>query len=155
MKLIIVAAVAENLVIGKGGRLPWHVSDDLKRFKELTTGYTILMGRKTFDSLGRLLPDRRHVVLSSKPIEGVETFKTIEDALAACRNDKKVFVIGGGQIYRQLLDKADALYLTLIDEEIDGDTLFPPYKDLLKSSFKEVKRERREGFQFVDYERVS
>lgn len=154
MKIALIAAVAANRVIGRGGALPWTLGEDLKRFKRLTTGHAILMGRKTFESLGRLLPNRRHLVVSSRPLPGVESFPDPESALRAAAGQERIFVIGGGQIYSYFLSRADELYLTLLDGPADGDTLFPPYEELLKSSFRLVHEERHEGFRFLDYVRI-
>lgn len=154
MKIALIAAVAANRVIGRGGTLPWKISEDLKRFKRLTTGHAILMGRTTFESLGRLLPDRRHLVVSSRAIAGVETFPDPDAALQAAAGDERVFVIGGGQIYAYFLPRADEIYLTLLDDPAEGDTLFPPYEELLKSSFRLVREESHKGFRFLDYVRI-
>ena len=155
MKLILIAAVNAKRVIGIGGKLPWHISDDLKRFKLLTTGHTVLMGRKTFESIGKPLPNRRNVVLASQPINGVETFASLGAALDALRTEEKVFVIGGGQIYAATLARADELLLTIVDNAADGDTFFPPYEDLLSSQFTLVFEERHDGYTFNDYQRIS
>jgi dihydrofolate reductase len=153
VRLALIAALAQNRAIGRNGRLPWHISDDLKRFKRLTTGHAVLMGRRTWESLGRPLPNRRNIVLSSSPLPGVESYRSIEDALAALAGEEKVFVIGGGEVYAQLLEHADELYLTLVREEIEGDTFFPPYEHLISTVFAEILREQHEGFEFVDYVR--
>lgn len=154
MKLIIIAALSRNRVIGKDGRLPWHISEDLQRFKRLTTGHTVLMGRKTYESLGKPLPLRRNVVLTSHTIPDVETYPTLAQALQALEKEEKVFVIGGGEIFAQLLDHADELHLTLIDKEVEGDTFFPPYKHLIGTRYRLVSREEHEGFAFEDYVKV-
>ena len=154
MKLAIIAAVGRNRAIGNAGKLPWHLSEDLKRFKRLTTGHAILMGRKTWESIGRPLPGRRNVVLSSSPVPGVETYASAEGALRALASAERVFVIGGGTVYAQLLDRADELYLTLVDREVEADTFFPPYEHLLGSVFREVAREPHGEFEFVDYVRA-
>ena len=151
MKLALIVAVARNRVIGKEGKMPWHISEDLKRFKRLTTGHAVLMGRKTFESIGRPLPNRRNVVISATPQAGVETYRTIPEALKALKDQEKVFVIGGGQLYACLLDSADELYLTLVDRDVEGDTFFPPYEHLRGTRFREVAKEEHEGFTFVDY----
>jgi len=154
VKLAIIVAVARNRVIGKGGKLPWHISEDLRRFKRLTTGHAVLMGRKTFESIGRPLPNRRNVVISSTPQAGAETYRSISEALEALQNQEKVFVIGGGQLYARLLDSADELYLTLVDRDVEGDTFFPLYEHLLGTKFREVGREEHEGYAFVDYQQL-
>lgn len=151
MKLIIIAALTRNRVIGKDGKLPWHISEDLKRFKRLTIGHTVLMGRKTFESLGKPLPNRRNVVLTSRPIPDVETYPTLAQALQALETEEKVFVIGGGEIFAQLIDHADELFLTLVDKEVEGDTFFPPYAHLVGTRYRLVSREEHEGFVFEDY----
>jgi dihydrofolate reductase len=155
VKIALIAAIARNGVIGVRGGLPWHISDDLKRFKRLTRGHTVLMGRKTWESIGRPLVDRRNVVISSAPVEGAERYETPEAALTALEGTDLLFVIGGGSLYRYFLDRADALYLTLVDREVEGDTHFPPYDHLLGSRFVEVAREEHDGYRFVDYERAS
>lgn len=155
MKLIIIAALNRKRVIGKDGKLPWHISEDLKRIKRLTTGHTILMGRRTYESLGKPLPNRRNAVLTSQAIDNVETFKTIPEALQALKNEEKVFVFGGGEIFGQLLEKADEWLLTIVDQETDGDTFFPPYEHLIGSKFLLVGKEEHEGFRFLDYKKVT
>jgi dihydrofolate reductase len=154
MKLIIIAALSRNRVIGNNGKLPWHISDDLKRFKRLTTGHTVLMGRRTFESLGKPLPNRRNVVLTSQSIPDVETYPTLAEALHTLDKEKQVFVIGGGELFAQLIDHADALYLTRVDKEVDGDTYFPPFEHLVGTRYRLLSREEHEGFAFEEYERM-
>lgn len=129
-----------NLAIGGGNDLLWHLPNDLKYFKEKTRGFPIIMGRKTFDSLGRPLPGRRNMVVTRQPnwsAEGVEVFATVEDALAALEGADG-FIVGGGEIYRLALPLVDVLYVTLVHTEISGaDTWFPEYRD----RFTEVARE--------------
>jgi dihydrofolate reductase len=151
--LAIIAAVARNRGIGLAGKMPWHLSEDLRRFKRITTGHTILMGRKTWESLGRPLPNRRNVVLSRTPVPGVETYVSLDAALAALSHEDLVFVIGGGEIYRQTLGRADRLYLTIVEGEAEADTFFPEYEDLLGSRFTLVAREDHEGYRFEDYQK--
>jgi dihydrofolate reductase len=151
VKLALIAALSRTRVIGKEGKLPWHISEDLKRFKRLTSGHAVLMGRKTFESLGAPLPNRRNVVLSSRPIPGVETYTSLREALNALKSEGRVFAIGGGQMYTQLLERADELYLTIVDRDVDGDTMFPPYEHLINTRFKETRREEHDGYTFVDY----
>ena len=137
------------------GKLPWHISEDLKRFKRLTTGHTVLMGRKTFESIGKLLVNRRNVVISSRRIPNVEAYSSVESALHALADQERVFVIGGGQLYSQLLDRADELYLTFVEKEMSGDTFFPPYEHLIGRRFVLVNEEVHEGYSFADYVRSS
>jgi dihydrofolate reductase len=154
VKLILIAALTRRRVIGKDGKLPWHLSDDLKRFKQLTTGHTVLMGRKTYESIGKPLPNRRNVVLSSRPIPGAETYDSLERALDAVATDTQVFVIGGGTLYAETIEMADALRLTIVETDVDGDTFFPEYEKLLGKRFKLAKREQGQGCWFEDYEKI-
>jgi dihydrofolate reductase len=153
VKLALIAAVARNRGIGLAGKLPWHLPDDLRRFKRITSGHTVLMGRKTWEALGRPLPHRRNVVLSRTPVPGAETYASIDAARAALSQEEWVFVIGGGEIYRQTLPLADLLYLTIVDKDVEADTFFPEYEALLGSRFSLVSREEHEGYRFEDYER--
>jgi dihydrofolate reductase len=154
VKLNIIAALNRDRVIGVGGKIPWHVSEDLKRFRRLTTGHTVLMGRKTYESMGKPLFNRRNVVLTSQKFEGVESYPTIAHALQALQDQDQVFVIGGGELYAQLLDSAQALYLTIVDKVVEGDAFFPPYEHLIGDTFRLVNSEPHEGYRFEDYERV-
>jgi dihydrofolate reductase len=162
-ELVIIAAVAEaNRVIGQDKDLPWHIPEDLKHFKSLTTGHPLLMGRRTFESVvhqfGGPLPNRRMVVLTSQgPFEeypDVETYSSIEAAMDALSDIDTVFIGGGEAIYRQFLPKADRLELTLIEGEYEGDTYFPPFEHLIGDTFEETAVDERDGFRFVTYERV-
>lgn len=130
MKLTIIAALAENDVIGRGGTLPWHLPDDLRRFKSLTMGRPILMGRRTFESIGRPLPGRRNLVLThgSQPLpKGVHGVGSLALALEECAKDPELCVIGGAEVYRQALPQADRLELTRVHATFDGDVAFPDY----------------------------
>jgi dihydrofolate reductase len=151
VKKIIIAAVAKNRVIGNNGKMPWHIPEDLQHFKQLTTGYTILMGRKTFESIGHPLPHRRNVVISSQTISGAETFSSLGAAFQALASEQKVFIIGGGVVFAQTLSIADEFYLTLIEKDFDGNTLFPDYEQFLKQNFSLADDDRRVGFRFVHY----
>ncbi|MEZ5025208.1 MAG: dihydrofolate reductase [Chitinophagales bacterium] len=129
MKISIVVAVAENGVIGKDNQLLWKLSSDLKRFKTITTGHFLLMGRKTFESIGKPLPNRTSLIISknySCHFENCYIFKTIQDAIvyAAQQNQKELFVVGGGEIYRQILPLTNTIHLSLVHTTIDGDTFF-------------------------------
>jgi dihydrofolate reductase len=112
------------------------------------------MGRKTFESLGKPLSGRRNLVLTSRPLPGVETYPTIPRALAALEGSDLVFILGGGQVYAQMLEQADFLYLTIIDRDVEGDTYFPPYEHLIGATFRLINEERHEGFRFTDYVRT-
>ena len=137
--LALIVAVARNGVIGKDGTLPWHVSEDLKHFKKTTSGHAIIMGRKTYDSIGRPLPKRRNIVVTRQPdalFPGCESAHSLDDAIALARTtDDCPFVIGGTSLYEEALPIATELHMTTIDEDFDGDTYFP--EDL--SEFVEVQ----------------
>lgn len=154
MKLVIIAALNRKRVIGKNGRVPWHISEDLKRLKRLTVGHTLLMGRRTYESLQTPLPNRRHVVLTSHAIPGVETYRTIPEALDAVRDQDTVFVFGGGEIFSAMLEQADEWYLTLVENDEDGDAFFPPYEHLVGTKYEVIREEKREGYRFVDYRKI-
>lgn len=154
MKLALIAAVARNRGIGLKGELPWRLPEDMRRFKQITTGHAVLMGRKTFEALGKPLPNRRNVVLTHRPLPGSETYASIETALDALANEQRVFVIGGGEIYAQLLDNADELYLTHVHRDVPADAFFPPFEHLIGTRFREVFRDDREEFSFVNYLRT-
>lgn len=124
-KFSIIVAMSENYVIGLNNSLPWHLSDDLKRFKEITTGHQIVMGRKTYESIGRPLPNRDNFVLTRNAklqIDGINVIKSLNDIPSS---DKKTFIIGGGEIYAQLISSCDELLVTKVHCEIDGDAYFP------------------------------
>ena len=130
MKLTLIVALAENRVIGRDGALPWHLPDDLKRFKSLTMGRPMLMGRRTFDSIGRALPGRRSLVLTHRPADlppGVEAVGSLAAAMSACAGEPELCVIGGAGLFRQALPLATRLELTLVHAVIEGDVLFPEY----------------------------
>lgn len=160
MEFSIIVATSKNNVIGRDGGIPWHLSADLKRFKSLTTGHPIVMGRRTFESIGRPLPGRRNIVISNSvnAIEGCDVIKSVDDLLNDKSLDGMIFIIGGGEIYKQFLPYAKKVYLTEVDTEItDGDTFFP---ELNPMEWIEVGRESHEAdekndfnYSFVDYER--
>ena len=128
MTVSIIVAMAENGVIGRDMDLPWHISADLKRFKALTMGHHIVMGRKTFESIGRLLPGRTTVIVTRQPdyqVDGAVIVNSLGAAQAAATDDSELFIIGGGQIYEIALPLADRLHVTRVHTEVDGDTSFP------------------------------
>ena len=150
MKVVIIAAIANNGVIGAAGKIPWHISDDLKRFKRLTLGHPVVMGRKTYDSLGKPLPGRRNIVLTRGPaIPSVECFAGLDAALATCQTET-VFIIGGAELYRQALPLANTLLLTHVHRQVDGDARFP---DFDRNRWQEVTREDYPDYSFVEYRR--
>ena len=160
--LALIAAVARNGVIGARNALPWRLPADLARFRALTTGHTIVMGRRTWESLGRPLPARQNIVVTRTPgyvAEGALVVGSLDAALAASTLPPPVFCIGGGELYRAALPRADALYLTEIDRGFDGDTTFPPFD---RRAFRETARETHAsdgpgGFRyaFVTYRSAS
>jgi dihydrofolate reductase len=161
-EIVLIAAVAEsNRVIGKGKDLPWHIPEDLKHFKRMTSGHPLLMGRTTFESIlhqfGGPLPGRRMMVLTSqgpfKDHPEIETFESIESALAAVESSETLFIGGGGTVYEQFLTMADRMELTLIEGDFDGDAFFPAFEHLIGPVFEVASDEPREGFRFVAYVR--
>jgi dihydrofolate reductase len=154
VKIILVAALTRRRVIGNKGRIPWHLSEDLKKFKQLTTGHTVLMGRATYDSIGKPLPNRRNIVLTSRPIDGLECYSSLDKALRAVASEEMVFVIGGGKVYAQTLERADKLHLTIVEKDEEGDAFFPPYEHLIGSVFSLTGREPHEGFVIEEYIRM-
>lgn len=142
--LSIIVAIAKNYAIGKDNKLLWHLPEDLKKFKAITTGHTIIMGSKTFDSLGRVLPNRKHVVLTD--IEGqtsnneqVEFVYNMDDILKYAYDDEENFVIGGASMYRQLMPYCNKMYVTEINKEFEGDVYFP---EIDKEVWKEIDRKK-------------
>jgi dihydrofolate reductase len=131
MIVSIIVATAKNNAIGKDNKLLWYLPKDLKHFKDVTTGHTVIMGRKTFDSVGKPLPNRRNIILTQQDIEieGCEVTNSFDSAFELCEGEEEVFIIGGANIYRQGLPLTDRIYLTLIDEDFDGDTFFPVIDD--------------------------
>jgi dihydrofolate reductase len=130
-RLELIAAMAANGVIGRGGQLPWHLPDDLNRFKQLTLGHPIIMGRKTYDSMGRPLPGRVNIVVSAQlrepPHAQVKLASSLDEAIALAAPAERVFVIGGAMIYESALPRTHILHLTELDESVEGDTFFPPF----------------------------
>jgi dihydrofolate reductase len=140
LRLTIIAALADNGVIGRAGALPWHLPDDLRRFKSLTMGRPILMGRRTFESIGRPLPGRRNLVLTrgARPFpEGVQAVPSLASALEACAKDPELCVIGGADVFRETLPQADRLELTRVHGTPDGDVTFP---DFQLEQWREISR---------------
>lgn len=158
-KISLIVAVAQNGIIGTGGTMPWHITEDFRHFKEVTLGHSVIMGRKTYESIGRPLPRRRNIVITRNTdlrIEGCEMAPSLEAAVAMCEGEEEVFIIGGGQIYHQAMPLAHKLYITHVGVDVEGDTRFPE----IDGSWCEVKREEfargkdfEHPFAFVDYER--
>jgi len=142
MKISMIAAMADDRVIGLDNKMPWHLPADLQFFKRITLGKPVIMGRKTYQSIGRPLPGRQNIVLTrdkSLVIEGVDCVQTLEQAMALVGQVDEMMIIGGATIYEQFLAQADRLYLTFIDLKTTGDTYFPDYKKVAK--WKEIARE--------------
>ena len=154
MNLILIAALTRDRVIGKDRAVPWDIPEDMKRFKSLTTGHPVLMGRGTYETLSRPLTNRRNVVLSSRKIKGVETYPTIAEALNALKDEGDVYVIGGGEVFAQLLTSASELRLTIVEQDMAGDTFFPPYEHLIGKTFRLVSKEQHDGFSFEDFVQI-
>lgn len=155
----LIAAVAQDGTIGAGNTIPWRIPGEQKYFRAITTGHPIIMGRKTHESIGRPLPDRRNIVVTRNPdyrAEGCEVLTSFEQALAACRDADEVFVIGGGELYRHSLPVADRLYLTEIHADFAGDTRFPEFD---RAQWKPVSRKRHQSengwaYDYVVYHRA-
>lgn len=131
-RLIAIVAMSANRVIGREGQLPWHYPEDLKFFKRTTLGHPILMGRATFDSIGRPLPGRQNIVLSStmEPREGVSVIRNVSELPQVCGDAETIFVIGGARVFDELLPQCDGLFLTYITKDYEGDVLLPPFEHL-------------------------
>jgi dihydrofolate reductase len=160
MTISLIAAMAENRVIGRGAQLPWRLPADMKHFKGLTVGHTVIMGRKTFDTLNGPLPNRRNVVVTRDREyrrEGVNVVYCLADAIRLAGQDDEVFVVGGGEIYKEALPLADRLYLTVVHTTADGDVFFPEF-ELCQWSLKNEQRHEADdkhvhAFSFRLYER--
>ncbi len=158
--LIIIAAAAENNALGKNNDLVWHLPDDFKRFKELTTGHAIIMGRKTFESFPKLLPNRKHIVITRKQDyhpNGVHTTHTLEQAISLAQHDEQTYIIGGGEIYNLAMDVADKIELTRVHHIFDADTFFPEIDAQRWELIKEIKHPKDErhafAFSYLSYVR--
>jgi len=141
----IIAAIASNRVIGRNGGLPWHLPADLRRFREITAGHAVIMGRKTFESIGRPLPDRVNIVISRQSgygADGIVVAGSLQAAIALAAGEDEVFICGGGEIYQKALSLADRIYLTVLDQPFDGTVFFP---EIPRDVFIEVSREAFAG----------
>jgi len=157
-QLSIIVAIANNQVIGINNTLPWHLPEDLKRFRALTTGHHIIMGRKTYESLGRLLPGRTTVIVTRNKdyqLEGALIAHSLETAVALCQNDDEVFLIGGAELYLDGLKLADKLYITEVDLTVDGDAFFPQFDlNLWQETSREVHTSAQGlPFSYITYMR--
>lgn len=163
MKISIVVAVSQNQVIGSQGTLPWRLSSDLKKFKKITSGHTIIMGRKTYESIGRPLPNRTNILITRNPIyqaEGCYVVHSLEESLNLAQNQQasEVFIIGGGEIYQQALPQVDKIYLSRVNTQLEGDTFFPPldtqeWKTIHQEAFLADDKNEYD-FNFIELERI-
>lgn len=158
MDIIIIAAMAANRVIGHNNTIPWSLPEDLRHFKEKTLGHALIMGRKTFESLGRPLPGRTNIVISRNRdlrITGCEVVSDLDEALGLCKGREKVFIIGGGQIFTLGIPLADALILTVLDREVEGDIRFPDFSGLGYIETGKVHHDASLPFSVITYKRDS
>jgi len=152
-EVIIIVAMTPDRLIGKNNQIPWHLSEELQTFKQITTGHTIVMGRKTFTSIGQPLPDRNNLVVSrtGRKIEGCEVFTDLESALQrGAELGEKIFIIGGSQIYQTALPQADRLYISWVKGDFSGDTFFPEF---CLDDWRISKEEEFATFKLVRYQR--
>jgi dihydrofolate reductase len=155
VQIVLIAAVARNGVIGAGGAIPWHVPADFAHFKATTTGHFLVMGRTTYESIGRPLPGRTTIVLTRDPTwsaEGVLTSRSLESALALATDEDRIFVAGGAEVYRQAMPNADVQLISEIPLEPEGDTFYPAIDP---AQWFEVDRQPRDGFELVRWERLA
>ena len=158
--ITIIAAAAENDALGKDNKLIWHLSGDLQRFKKLTSGHSIIMGRKTFESMPKALPNRRNIIVTRNKnylAEGAEVCSSIENALSLVKNDLQPYIIGGGEIYRQSMALAEYIELTRIHKEFDADTFFPNIPETKWKLINEEKHSKTEtnnlNFSYLTYKK--
>lgn len=154
----IIAAISENRAIGKDNKLLWHIPEDMIRFKKITSGHPVIMGRKTYESMGKMLPNRINIIVtrhSDYQVTGGFVFTSLPEAInfAKERDSNEIFIIGGGEIYRQALPLADKLYLTVVQGNFEGDTFFPDYSAFKKVVKKEEHNDRNFHFTFLELER--
>ncbi len=152
-----IVAMSQNRVIGRDQGLPWNLPEDLKRFRKITKGHPVIMGRKTFDSMGKPLPDRENIVITRQgiAIPGVKIVSTLSEALKPFEGtDREVFILGGGQIFSESLSRVDRIYLTLIEQDFQGDVLFP---EVNWAQFKKTFEEDHAApmpYRFINYDRI-
>lgn len=158
MKIILIAVMATNGVIGRNNTIPWHIPEELRFFKKTTMGFPVIMGRLTYESLNGPLPGRQNIVISRNPeytSEGTDNVTSLEQALSIVRNCEQVFILGGSQIFEQTIVFADNIILSVLDREVEGDVFFPEFSD---DDFQEIGRERheegKEPFTVLYYKRI-
>lgn len=161
-RLSLVVAMAKNRVIGAGGRIPWHLPNELQLFKRVTMGHPIIMGRKTYESIGRLLPGRATVIVTRQAdyrVPGALIAHSLDAAIAACGHEDEIFVIGGGELYREALPRADRIYLTTVEAEPAGDTYMPELDERAwretSSEFFPADARHAYAYRFAVLDRVS
>ncbi len=160
-QIILIAAASENNVIGKDNDLAWHLPDDFKYFKNTTKEHSIVMGRKTFDSMGKALPDRRNIVITRDQkwnAPDVDVANSLQEVFTYCRDEREIFIIGGAEIYKQALPYANKILLTRVHTEIEGDAYFPTFDlsewKLTDSTFHDSDEKHAFSFTFEVYERI-
>ncbi len=154
----LIAAIGENRVIGNKGKIPWHIAEDFKRFKRLTQGHAVIMGRKTYESIGKPLPNRTNIVITRDPqfkIENCVVVNSLNDAIIQAKHlsPGEIFIIGGGQVYDQAIRLADKLYLTIVKGNFPGDAYFPAFSDFPKKTYSEKGKSGEYEYEFVELER--
>ena len=157
MRISLIAAMGKNRVIGKDNSLIWKLPEDMKRFRELTTGKPVIMGRKTFESIGRALPNRKNIVITrdkNYKAKGCTVVNSVKEALKAAKDADEVMIIGGSQVYQEFIPIANKMYITLIDKDFEGDAYFPEFDE---AEWKEAKKEEHSNndfkYVFVDLEK--
>lgn len=158
-KITIIVAASENSVIGYKNALPWNISEDLKYFKKITINHSVIMGRKTFESIGKPLKDRRNIVISrdkTLKIEGVEVVNSLDDAIFRNKDQNEIFIIGGEQIYKMAMPFATNMHITKVYTNIEGDAFFPAFDEREWKILSQKDLESNEGlkFSFINYERT-
>ena len=157
MEIILIAAMSANRVIGKNNKIPWHIPAELAIFKKKTVGYPVIMGRKTHQSIGRPLAGRKNIILTRNRklnFEGCHCAGTIQEALSFCEGSKKVFVLGGEQIFLQMLPVADRIELTLVDKKFEGDTFFALFSDKNFHHVETIHYKGPQPFSILSYVRI-
>jgi len=161
MIISFIVAMSKNRVIGKDNKLPWDLPADMKHFKDLTMGKPVIMGRKTYESIGRPLPDRTNIIITRDKdykAEGCIVTSSVEGALDAAGDQEEIMVIGGSQIYKEFLPIANKIYLTIIDEEFEGDAFFPEYNEdewkIIEKEEHEADKENKFKYTFLTLQRI-
>lgn len=158
MKIILIAVMATNRVIGRDNKLPWHIPEELHFFKQTTMGHPVVMGRLTYESIGAPLPGRQNIIVSSNPdytIEGADTATSLDKAITLAENSEKLFILGGYRVFKDSLKFADNIILSILDREVEGDIYFPDFSD---DEWQEIAQERhdagKEPFTVHYYQRI-